>query len=545
MEHALSLKTGEIVAAESSNYSSSKNLLLVCPECGEPVHYKLREIPQKTPFFSHPKEIDSIKLIKQCSLRIDGGEYKLASSVVTGISHGQLVDRFQREFCKTIYESLGPHTSILTDFLRESRFLNLESSEYLHLIRTIEDRAPFNEVLKSEHPPREQQTFQEGIHDVCLFLRSPHGTWAGNFIYQTAYFIACITHPDTLNRKLGRTIHETKKTKAIFIAEGYRVRQWKIFASEILSAGSKRNLAIPQIAATLVAYLLLSWRFRPDTPKLLAVATDSFQPLKSKTIDKMVASQASAKPVSFEITSQNKNNTNQPSTDTGSKDKTGTPTAGKWWDAFRSNANPLNPINPPQSTSRYQAKKSRTTSNLPSNNNSTAASRKGKDDAEDWWLKYVDDYTNLSHQSEESRPYPPLPEQESSQSKITDITPPSNLSFKEHQRSVAATQTSAQHTINSISFTNKVPTNIGRISRGSAKEIADLEARLTRRLRSIENQIAAPSDRWIYFSDLDSIINAQTLLYVQRESFKMGNKSFTLATTEGEQSIPYHNVLWR
>ena len=65
MEFAISLKSGEYLSAsslaESSAYRASVKYLLVCPECGEPVHFRVREIPYNTPFFSHYKQIQNIK----------------------------------------------------------------------------------------------------------------------------------------------------------------------------------------------------------------------------------------------------------------------------------------------------------------------------------------------------------------------------------------------------------------------------------------------------------------------------------------------------
>ena len=88
MEQALSLVNGKYLLASSAGYSSSKELLLVCPECGEPVYYKSRQIPHITPFFAHYQELASIKLVKGCSLRVFGARMQNASKLIPGISHG-------------------------------------------------------------------------------------------------------------------------------------------------------------------------------------------------------------------------------------------------------------------------------------------------------------------------------------------------------------------------------------------------------------------------------------------------------------------------
>lgn len=91
MDQALSLKTGEFISADKASYASSKNLLLVCPECGEPVYFKARETPYVTPFFAHYKELEIVKLAKSCSLRVMGSTFQKASYLFPNISQGVIV----------------------------------------------------------------------------------------------------------------------------------------------------------------------------------------------------------------------------------------------------------------------------------------------------------------------------------------------------------------------------------------------------------------------------------------------------------------------
>lgn len=277
MESALSLKNGDYIDAAKANYETSKKLLLVCPECGEPVHFKLREIPYRTPFFAHPREEVSIKLMKACSLRVDGSEYKSASLVVPGIAHGQLVNKFQREFCKDIYESMGSVSMVLVDFIAQSRFLNLEKKDYRDLINSIERLTPDSCIFVGGLENSEERFLKEGVEDVCRFLRSPYGIWVGNYIYQAAYFLACMVHPDTLTRNFGTTLQIVKKTKTLFVVEAYRLKIWDEFAVTTMAASDKRNIAIFQIAASLVSYLLHKWRFKERMPELINIADANFE----------------------------------------------------------------------------------------------------------------------------------------------------------------------------------------------------------------------------------------------------------------------------
>jgi hypothetical protein len=84
-------------------------------------------------------------------------------------------------------------------------------------------------------------------------------------------------HPGTLNKSLGTGIFFVKGSKIIFVLDRLRIRRRAEFAAGLLSANSKRNLAIFKIAATLVSFLVLKWRFRSYVPKLMAVADVAFE----------------------------------------------------------------------------------------------------------------------------------------------------------------------------------------------------------------------------------------------------------------------------
>ncbi len=276
MDTALSLKSGDVVPANGATYKTSKDLLLVCPECGEPVHLAIRESPYNTPFFVHPKELPSLKLIKGCSLRVDGGEFRKASHSITGLSHGQLVDRFQREFAKELYGSLGVYSKRLFEFIKFSRFTRLSKASYGSLVRTINSEAPGDEILSKGLTESQMTTYRSGIDDICLFLKSPYGVWIGNFVYQTAYFIACILHPGAINKSLGQGVFSVRNSHALFVAESFRIKKSNEYAMEILPRTSRRNTYIPRISAILVSFLIFKWRFKSTIPRFLVVADDNF-----------------------------------------------------------------------------------------------------------------------------------------------------------------------------------------------------------------------------------------------------------------------------
>jgi hypothetical protein len=282
MDQALSLKTGEFFSADKASYASSKNMLLVCPECGEPVYFKARETPYVTPFFAHYKELETVKLAKNCSLRIMGSTFQKASCLLPNISQGQLVDKFQKSFCVELYTMFGKHSESLIDFIKESNFLPLDRRDYKEVINAIESYSAFQDINLKQLTRSDLTNLAEGLSDVSTFLRSQYGTWVGNFIYQTAYFLACILHPEALNPNLGKAFFKAGKYQAIFIVEPFRIKSYRSYASEILPEASKRNKAIPKIAAIIVSLLLCKWRNSKAAPKLLMVAEHMQPAAKTK-----------------------------------------------------------------------------------------------------------------------------------------------------------------------------------------------------------------------------------------------------------------------
>ena len=272
MYQALSLKNGQYVSAERARYDSSRSLLLVCPECGEPVYFKFRQEPNYTYFFAHYKEKESLKLARGCSLRVFGAAVKIASDLIPGLSHGQLVNRFQKEFCSELFQLFSKQSSALSEFIQLSGFHNLDKKDYVDLINQIPTFNLFasiaSEVLKSS----DTEELLEGLTEVCQFLKSPYGVWVGNYLYQVSYFLACMIHPDTFNKDLATSTYTSGKVTALFVVEPFRLKQSNTFAMEVLSEKSRQNKAIPRICSALVSMLILKWRFPRAVPKLFLMA---------------------------------------------------------------------------------------------------------------------------------------------------------------------------------------------------------------------------------------------------------------------------------
>lgn len=272
MYKALSLKNGQYISAENARYESSRTLLLTCPECGEPVFLKFRREPNYTYFFAHYKEKESLKLVKDCSLRVFGASARLASDLIPGLSHGQLVNRFQAEFCSELFQLFGKHSSSLTDFLQLSGFYNLEKKDYEDLIKKIPKLNLFPFVAIEKLKPSDVGVMQEGLIEICQYLRSDYGVGVGNYLYQVSYFLACMIHPDTLTADLATSTYTSGKITALFVIEPFRLKQINIFAQEVLSEKSRQNKAIPRICSALVSMLVLKWRYSRAVPKLFLIA---------------------------------------------------------------------------------------------------------------------------------------------------------------------------------------------------------------------------------------------------------------------------------
>jgi hypothetical protein len=268
MEISLSLRNGKLISASNCDHSSSRSLLLVCPECGEPVYFKKRHIPYQTSFFAHHKESESVKLLRPCTIRSNGGIFSAASEFVHGISHGQLVDKFQKEFCKELFESFGGYSDLLGRFIKDSQFERMDNNSYRSFISHIRSNYPVSEILEDPKSYVDIDDFGESIEDVSLFLNSAYGIWVGNFIYQVAYFVAVTIHESCVDNFLKNRIFSAGEKKALFIGDISRLEKIHIYADEILPANSSRNLSIDDIAATLVSFLILKWKQAKKLPKL-------------------------------------------------------------------------------------------------------------------------------------------------------------------------------------------------------------------------------------------------------------------------------------
>lgn len=282
MEISLSLRNGKLISAANCDHSSSQSLLLVCPECGEPVFFKKRHIPYQTSFFAHHKESESVKLLRPCTIRSNGGVFATASQFVQGISQGQLVDKFQKEFCKELFESFGGYSDLLGRFIKDSQFEQMDKNSYHYFISHIKSNYPISEILEEPKSNVDKDDFGESIEDVSLFLNSAYGIWVGNFIYQVAYFVAVTIHEACVANFLNNRIFFVGEKKALFIGDISRLEKIHIYADEILPANSSRNLSIDDIAATLVSFLILKWKQAKKLPRLYIASRALSTPPREK-----------------------------------------------------------------------------------------------------------------------------------------------------------------------------------------------------------------------------------------------------------------------
>jgi hypothetical protein len=119
MEAALSMKTGAVVRADRSDYDSGRLLLLVCPECREPVQLRRRQIPNVISYFAHP-ELKDRSQRDLCTLRVLGSWSEEYSNSGTWSSHGQLMRRFQLELVSYFIDQFRVGQSSILTFLQDS-----------------------------------------------------------------------------------------------------------------------------------------------------------------------------------------------------------------------------------------------------------------------------------------------------------------------------------------------------------------------------------------------------------------------------------------
>jgi len=267
MDEALSLKNGKFIAATDANHSTCKTFLVVCPECGEPLYFKYRTDPNNKPFFSHYKETISPTVNAKCSLRVDGSSQKRASSIIKGLKQGQLVDKFQREFCLELNKILNLKKNALMNFINLSRFEPLPSSHYKLMFDYSYKNLGFSSIVTTQIPIDIDKNLSEGLNEVLIFIKSSYGTLAGNFVYQTAYFVAIIVkNPDVYLKST-----KTTNRKILFDVDSERLQKYKKYASEILPKNNKRNIMIPKVISYLLKLILLSWRHPNYAPTPFAI----------------------------------------------------------------------------------------------------------------------------------------------------------------------------------------------------------------------------------------------------------------------------------
>ncbi len=259
MEYALSLKTGEHISAvdlsESAAYRASLKFLLVCPECGEPVHFRQREFPYNTPFFSHYKQSESTKAIRECSLRTQGASIIPASQAVPGIKHGQAVDRFQRDFYKTFYALFEKYSDELFVYLKLVEQQILSSKNYFSFINSVEKEFKNSCVARAEFSCGDS-SIAESVSDLCLFLKSGYGNWVGNVLYRIAHFVAINHQSSAKETEIGRVPITIAGQFFVFALDGYKLR------TQIKSHPKSRvsELVLVQISSALLGYTILKWR---------------------------------------------------------------------------------------------------------------------------------------------------------------------------------------------------------------------------------------------------------------------------------------------
>ncbi len=269
MDAALSLKTGRSIAASSADYESQRALLLVCPECGEPVHLSDRTIPRRTRYFSHP-ELKIERSSTTCSLRILGEYFRPVSLRLTGIKHGQLTDRFQREVVCELLNAFGRHS----DSVRQLTRAMIEASSWIILQKEAKEMLNHDQQtslpiwLDSITSANTEQVDElgEAASDAYMFLLSAYGAWVSVWMLLLAKIAAATISPDQIVGGRAAVGANVGNRRVCFVLERHRVRDISSDQSALaLLLTPKRNGLIEPLLVAFVFHTIHRWRF----PKLL------------------------------------------------------------------------------------------------------------------------------------------------------------------------------------------------------------------------------------------------------------------------------------
>ena len=272
MDVCLSLKNGEFLKASELKTSESDRFFLVCPECGEPVYLRSRTQPRQTYFFSHYEKKIQTKF-ETCSLRAEGSLFKKFSGCAKkSLTNPQLVDRFQKEFAKEIYNLLDIYSPALQEFRGESNFESLESKSYQIFVDEIVSNNLNYELLSPPLKTFQKTDINQCIADVEMFLRSAYGRWVGNFIYQTSYFVSLLVDAKTIDNSIGQSVFATDNENYFLVFSPTKIAGIGKLHLVNLKTSDDRYKSIANIAGLLVSYMVIRRRFALAEPKLFTVS---------------------------------------------------------------------------------------------------------------------------------------------------------------------------------------------------------------------------------------------------------------------------------
>ena len=264
MDAALSLKTGESLCAIRATYESQRQFILVCPECGEPVHLVERTHPRQTKYFSHP-DLKIETASASCSLRVLGASFRPASQLLKGISQGQLTDRFQLKVVAELLQAFGKHADAVRFVAR-----NIQSVEARE--RLIKDgRRLINQQRYTTLPSwlnsmailsvEQRSSTDEAVSDVYMFLQSAYGGWVVAWLLVLARIIASTISPSQIHGAQPTVGVRCGRRRACFVLEQYRLNlivEDPTQVSDLLNP--KRNSIVGHLLAAITYHTIIRWR---------------------------------------------------------------------------------------------------------------------------------------------------------------------------------------------------------------------------------------------------------------------------------------------
>jgi hypothetical protein len=294
MDEALSLKSGQSVRAERSTYQTQRDLLLVCPECKEPVHLRKRRIPNVVSYFAHPErsQIDSDEL---CTLRVIGGWHASPAAASQWDSKGQLIRRFQLEFASYFVSHFSTcGARLLKSLTREVKGRSQLAPTQFRLLEELDSagrsgvypKIRFLSTVSSD----QGREIAEAYATVLQCLTTHHARAAAIGLSYCALLGGYSAHIDAQNQDCMLLGVQNKDVQADLAVQPRLVLSYLETAEHSYAKNSYVFRRSIEFAQFLIIRILISWRHPTGlVRKNFLISTPKAPPISSNSRSSMIS----------------------------------------------------------------------------------------------------------------------------------------------------------------------------------------------------------------------------------------------------------------